>query len=156
MRRRILTAASIAALSLLLIVQATTAAEAAEITVRGRIGRTVEAGGWLLVSPKQKYLLLNAARWRNESWFREGTEVEALGEVQTDVLTTQMEGVPFQARTLRPVSDSGNTARTPGAALVATTRAVVSGDSLVQARPDTAMISIAVVTQAQTALAAQQ
>jgi uncharacterized protein YggE len=40
--------------------------------------------------------------------------------------------------------------------LVATTRAVVSGDSLVQARPDTAMISIAVVTQAQTALAAQQ
>jgi len=157
MRRRILTAASIAALSLLLIVQATAAATVAEeITVRGRIGRTVEAGGWLLVSPKQKYLLLNAARWRNESWFREGTEVEALGEVQTDVLTTQMEGVPFQARTLRPVSDSGNTARTPGAALVATTRAVVSGDSLVQARPDTAMISIAVVTQAQTALAAQQ
>ena len=36
------------------------------------------------------------------------------------------------------------------------TRVVVSGDSLVQARPDTAMISVAVVTQAQTALAAQQ
>jgi uncharacterized protein YggE len=36
------------------------------------------------------------------------------------------------------------------------TRVVVSGDSLVEARPDTAMISVAVVTQAQTALAAQQ
>lgn len=36
------------------------------------------------------------------------------------------------------------------------TRVVVSGDSLVQARPDTATISVAVVTQAQTALAAQQ
>ena len=36
------------------------------------------------------------------------------------------------------------------------TRVAVSGDALVQARPDTAMISVAVVTQAQTALAAQQ
>jgi uncharacterized protein YggE len=36
------------------------------------------------------------------------------------------------------------------------TRVVVNGDSLVQARPDTAMISVAVVTQAQNALAAQQ
>ncbi|HEY0099392.1 MAG TPA: SIMPL domain-containing protein [Pyrinomonadaceae bacterium] len=44
-----------------------------------------------------------------------------------------------------------------GAVLAAgATRVVVSGDSLVQARPDTAMISVAVVTQAQTALAAQQ
>ncbi|HKP71655.1 MAG TPA: SIMPL domain-containing protein, partial [Pyrinomonadaceae bacterium] len=42
------------------------------------------------------------------------------------------------------------------AAAVEPTRVVVSGDSLVQARPDTAMISFAVVTQAQTALAAQQ
>ncbi|HEV2799665.1 MAG TPA: SIMPL domain-containing protein [Pyrinomonadaceae bacterium] len=44
-----------------------------------------------------------------------------------------------------------NISTTPG-----TTRVVVSGDALVQARPDTAMISVAVVTQAQTALAAQQ
>jgi uncharacterized protein YggE len=36
------------------------------------------------------------------------------------------------------------------------TRVVVSGDALVQARPDTATISVAVVTQAQRALAAQQ
>lgn len=43
-----------------------------------------------------------------------------------------------------------------GASTPGTTRVVVSGDSLVQARPDTAMISVAVVTQGQTALAAQQ
>ena len=36
------------------------------------------------------------------------------------------------------------------------TRVVVSGDAVVQARPDTAVVTVAVVTQAQTALAAQQ
>ena len=48
------------------------------------------------------------------------------------------------------------TAGTGAPAMAGATRVVVSGDSLVQARPDTAMISVAVVTQAQTALAAQQ
>ena len=43
-----------------------------------------------------------------------------------------------------------------GALMSGATRVVVSGDALVQARPDTATISVAVVTQAQTALAAQQ
>ncbi len=52
---------------------------------------------------------------------------------------------------------TGQTAVTSApAAAGAATRVVVSGDSLVQARPDTATISVAVVTQAQTALAAQQ
>lgn len=46
--------------------------------------------------------------------------------------------------------------KTGGTQSFGTTRVVVSGDALVQARPDTAMISVAVVTQAQTALAAQQ
>lgn len=47
--------------------------------------------------------------------------------------------------------------RGTGEALTAgASRIVVSGDALVQARPDTAIISIAVTTQAQTALAAQQ
>ena len=128
-------------------------AAAQEITVRGQIGRTVEPGGWLINSSKQKYLLLNAERWRNESWFRAGAEVEATGEVRRDVVTTQMEGTPFQARTLRPAEGGGDSS---AALIPGTTRVVVSGDSLVQARPDTAMISVAVVTQAQTALAAQQ
>jgi len=151
MKRKFLgTAANVAILSLLFVV----GAAAQEITVRGQIGQTVEPGGWLINSAKQKYLLLNAERWRNESWFRAGAEVEATGEVRRDVVTTQMEGTPFQARTLRPVEGGGDSSAgllTPGA-----TRVTVSGDSLVQARPDTAMISLAVVTQAQTALAAQQ
>jgi uncharacterized protein YggE len=42
------------------------------------------------------------------------------------------------------------------ALLAGATRVVVNGDALVQARPDTATISVAVTTQAQTALAAQQ
>lgn len=52
---------------------------------------------------------------------------------------------------------SGQTTGTTTSAPVAfgATRVVVSGDALVQARPDTAMISVAVVTQAQTARAAQ-
>jgi uncharacterized protein YggE len=158
MRRRILSsAASVAILSLLFVVQVA----AQEITVRGQIGQTVEAGGWLINSSKGKYLLLNAERWRNESWFRAGAQVEATGEMRRDVVTTQMEGTPFEARTLRSV-DTGaanrDGAATTGALSLAatTTRVVLSGESLVQARPDTATISVAVVTQAQTALGAQQ
>ena len=163
-RSGLMSAASVVVLSLLFVVQA---AAQGEIAVRGRIGRTVEAGGWLIDSPKQKYLLLNADRWQGETWFGAGAEVEATGEVRRDVVTTQMEGTPFQARTLHSAATAagtaaggqqqqGGTATTPGASLMAATRVVVSGDSLVQARPDTAMISVAVVTQAQTALAAQQ
>jgi uncharacterized protein YggE len=48
-------------------------------------------------------------------------------------------------------ADAGVTQASSGA-----TRVVVSGDALVQARPDTARIALAVVTQAQSALAAQQ
>ncbi|MCA1566791.1 MAG: SIMPL domain-containing protein [Acidobacteria bacterium] len=155
-RSGLMSAASVAVLSLLFVAQA---AAQGEIAVRGRIGRTVEAGGRLIDSPKQKYLLLNADRWQGETWFGAGAEVEATGEVRRDVVTTQMEGTPFQARTLRAAGAAGaqgTTAAAAGASLPAATRVVVSGDSLVQARPDTAMISVAVVTQAQTALAAQQ
>jgi uncharacterized protein YggE len=58
-------------------------------------------------------------------------------------------GIAGGAQTAQRVETGASV--TPG-----TTRVVVSGDSLVQARPDTAMISVAVVTQGQTALAAQQ
>jgi uncharacterized protein len=129
-------------------------AAAAEVTVRGRLGRTVEAGGWLIVA-EQKYLLLNAGRWANESWFREGAEVEAAGETKPGAITIHMEGTPFEARTLKPVGRQGNEAGRPVAS-VGTTRVVVSGDALVQERPDTAVVTVSVVTQARTALAAQQ
>jgi uncharacterized protein YggE len=147
-----------AAVGVVLCLTLAAAASAAEITVRGRLSRTVEAGGWVVVTTKQKYLIINAGKWKDESWFREGAEVEATGEVRADVITTQMEGTPFEARTLRPTGaapDAGDGAaqqiKTSG-----TTRVVVAGDSTVRARPDTANITVAVVTQAQTALAAQQ
>ena len=151
--KNFLTAASLAA-ALVLTLAAETAA-AAEVTVRGRLGRTVEAGGWLIVA-KQKYLLLNADRWANESWFREGAEVEAAGETKSDAVTIHMEGTPFEARALKPASQQGNEATRAPVSSVGTTRVVVSGDALVQERPDTAVVTVAVVTQGRTALAAQQ
>src|SRR2546423_1625160 len=56
---------------------------AKEMTVSGRLQRTVEAGGWVIVSVDQKYLLLNAPRFQNEKWFTEGNEVEAVGEIKS-------------------------------------------------------------------------
>jgi uncharacterized protein YggE len=147
-----LTAAAFAA-ALVLTLAAQTAS-AAEVTVRGRLGRTVEAGGWLILS-KEKYLLLNAGKWTNESWFREGAEVEAAGETKPDAVTIYMEGTPFEARTLRHVSQQTNEATRPSPP-VGTARVVVSGDAIIQERPDTAVVTISVVTQARTALAAQQ
>lgn len=89
-------------------------ASAKEITVRGRLGRTVESGGWLIIADTDeqttKYLLLNPQRFKNESWFRVGAQVEAVGEIKTDVMTIYQEGVPFEARTMRSVGSSGNTA----------------------------------------------
>ena len=76
---------------------------AKEITVRGRLQRTVEAGSWVIVSGDQKYLLLNARRFQKEKWFVEAADVEAVGETKSDVMTTSMEGTPFEVRTMRPV-----------------------------------------------------
>jgi hypothetical protein len=126
---------------------------AKEITVRGKLQKTVESGGWLIAGAKQKYLILNARRFQNETWFKESTEVEAVGEVKTDVMTIYMEGTPFEVRTMHPV-EQGSTAQTVTAG--STTRVIVSGDSMVQAQPDTAILTLAVVTQARRALDAQQ
>jgi len=62
-------------------------AMAKEITVRGRLQRTVEAGGWLIVSGNQKFLVLNPQSFQNENWFKESADVEALGETKSDVMT---------------------------------------------------------------------
>lgn len=134
------------------------AAAAQGITVRGRLGRTVEAGGWLVTTAKQKYLIINAGKWAGEAWFREGAEVEAQGSVRSDVMTTQMEGTTFEARTLRPTgaAPSGGGGAAEQATTPGTTRVTVTGDATVNARPDTALVTVAVVTQGATALAAQQ
>ena len=132
----------------------TTQAFAKEVTVRGRLQRTAEAGGWVIVSGDQKYLLLNARQFQNEKWFVEAAEVEAVGETKSDVMTTFMEGTPFQVRTMRPFvqgGPGGNQSESKGL-----TRVLVTGDSIVQAQPDTAILTISVVSQAKRALEAQQ
>ena len=72
-----------------------------EITVEGRLARTVEAGGWLIVADYGKYLILNSRQFQSEPWFREGATVEATGEARQDAVTIYQEGMPFQARTMR-------------------------------------------------------
>ncbi|HEX4900599.1 MAG TPA: SIMPL domain-containing protein [Pyrinomonadaceae bacterium] len=131
-------------------------ASATEInkTVRGRLQRTVEAGGWLVVDNNQKFLLINAQRFQNEGWFREGVEVEAIGETR-DVMTVYMEGTPFEAQSLKPLNAQAGNQIVPGGDR-RITRVIVSGDSLVQAQPDTAILTVSVVTQAKNALDAQQ
>jgi uncharacterized protein YggE len=150
-------------LPLLCVLVCACAAQAAtkEITIKGRLTPTVEAGGWLVATAKEKYLLLNAARWRSESWFRADAEVEATGEPKPGTITVYQEGVPFQASTLRPTG--GDEGAGDGAAQDVTggtsanlTRVVVSGEATVQAQPDTSVVTVAVTTQARTALDAQQ
>ena len=155
----------------------------AEITVEGKLTRTTEAGGWLISAEAGKYLLLNSRSFQRETWFKEGAAIIATGSVKTDTMSTYMEGVPFQARTLRPRrggasnpdgdaatndSDTGNTntsansggGNTQGGRAVAglvrgTTRVIVNGDATVQAQPDTAVVTVAVVTQNASASEAQ-
>jgi uncharacterized protein YggE len=125
-----------------------------EITVRGRLQKTVEAGGWVIATGSQKYLILNAQRFQNEKWFRESMDVEAVGETK-DVMTSYMEGTPFEARTMRPL-DQARSEVTGETDTRSISRVVVTGDSTVQAQPDTAILTIAVVTQAKRAIDAQQ
>lgn len=130
-----------------------------ELTVVGRLTPTVEAGGWLVVAEYGKYLLINASEFRRQPWFREGLEVSATGRVREDVMSIHMEGVPFQARTLRPRggprrdATQNNTPQGAGGQTVAGplarafVRVVVTGESSVQVQPDTAVLTLAVITQ---------
>jgi uncharacterized protein YggE len=127
---------------------------AKEITVRGRLQKTVEAGGWVVVSGNQKYLILNAQRFQNEKWFAEASEVEAVGETKSDVMTTFMEGTPFEVRTMRPLAEGGSGVNQNESRGL--TKVLVTGDSIVQAQPDTAILTVSVVTQGRLALDAQQ
>ncbi len=130
---------------------------AKEMTIRGRLQPTVEPGGWVIVSDNQKYLILNQQRFRNESWFKEANEVEAVGDTKPDVMTTYMEGTPFEVRTMRPLAAGPAAEQAKGqSGSGELTRVIVSGDSIVQAQPDTAIVTIAIVTQAKRAIEAQQ
>ena len=135
MTRKLITLIGTIALLALL----TTPAFAKEMTIQGRLQRTVEPGGGVIASGNQKYLILNAQRFQNEKWFAEGNEVEAVGETKPDVMTTFMEGTPFEARTMRPLAPGGSGGNQNESGL---TKVLVTGDSIVQAQPDTAILTV--------------
>lgn len=136
---------------------------AKEITVRGRLQKTVEAGGWLIVSGETKYLLLNARNYQNNDWFKESTNVEAVGETK-EVMTIYMEGTPFEAKSVKPIKETNHSGQpsvqtqtdalrqNPGRG----TRVMITGNSVVRVQPDTAILTFSVVTQARRAIEAQQ
>jgi len=117
-------------------------------SISGRLAPTVEAGGWLIVGENEKYLLLNAGKYSREKWFGNGVEVAATGEIKPGAVTIYQEGVPFEARTLRPIENSANVNQF--------TTVTVTGDARVTAQPDTAIVSVSVVTQNRSAVEAQQ
>src|SRR5215203_1335837 len=138
---------------LAVILSAATVLQAKEINVRGKLQKTVESGGWLIVSGETKYLVLNAQKFQSNGWFKESTNVEAVGETK-EVMTTFMEGTPFEAKSMQPVDQAtSNPARDDGRRV---SRVMVTGNSLTQAQPDTAIVTVSVVTQARRALEAQQ
>jgi uncharacterized protein len=148
MKRLLFTACALA-----LMLGAATILQAKEITVRGKLQKTVESGGWLIVSGDTKYLILNPRGFQSNAWFKESTNVEAVGEVK-EVMTTFMEGTPFEVKTMQPVDQA---VATPGRdENRRVTRVMVAGDSIIQAQPDTAILMLAVVTQNRTAIQAQQ
>ena len=150
MKRKLITISG----SLVLVLLLTAQVFAKDLTVRGRLQRTVEAGGWLINSGNQKYLILNAQLFQNEKWFTEANEVEAVGETKSGVVTIYMEGTPFEVRTMRPLSESGSGENQNQSSGI--TKVLVTGDSIVQAQPDTAILTVSVVTQGRRALDAQQ
>ena len=138
--------------ALALVTLFTTQVLAKEMTVQGRLQKTVEPGGWVIAAGNQKYLILNSQRFLSETWFAEGNEIESSGETKPDVMTTYMEGTPFEARTMRPLAQGGAGA----SVLLGLTKVSVTGDSIVHAQPDTAILTVSVVTQGRNALEAQQ
>ena len=140
---------------LAVILAAATVLQAKEITVRGKLQKTVEAGGWLIVANDNKYLILNSKNFQNQSWFKESTNVEAVGETK-DVMTTFMEGTPFEAKSITPLKEEAQSVATAGRDDRRVTRVMVAGDSIVQAQPDTAIVTVSVVTQNRRAIDAQQ
>lgn len=156
MNRKIITTRSLKLIlgAVALVALLATQGFAKEMTVRGRLQRTVEAGGWVIASDTQKYLILNAQRFQNEEWFAEANEVEAVGETKSGVMTIYMEGTPFEVRTMRPLAEGGSGVNQNESRGL--TKVLVTGDSIVRTQPDTAILTVSVVTQGRLALDAQQ
>ena len=124
-------------------------ASAQQISVDGNLTPTVESGGWLIVDGDRKYLLLNSGQYSSLSWFNAGAGVQATGELKPGTITIYQEGTPFELSTLTPLSSSPQNSKRPGTI-------TVTGNARVSATPDTAILTISVVTQNASALEAQQ
>lgn len=75
-----------------------------QVTIRGQLSPTVEAGGWTITDRQSatKYLLLNIEQYRNRPWFVSGARLTATGSISTDAVTVHMEGTPFRVTSLAP------------------------------------------------------
>lgn len=76
-----------------------------EVGVTGKLGRTVEAGGWILKTKNRTYLLLGIKEFRKEKWFREGARVKVEGKEEPDTVTIFMQGMPFRVKKIVPVGE---------------------------------------------------
>ncbi len=74
---------------------------------RGTLAKTVEAGGWLLKTGGEEYLLLATSSYRQEPWFQEGAGVEVKGRKAAGVTTIYMQGVPFRVSAMRLLESAG-------------------------------------------------
>jgi hypothetical protein len=71
-----------------------------EITVTGKVVAGVEPGCKVLVADGKSYLLV--AKGGNSTALREGATVEVRGKVDTDMMTTCMEGTPLVVTSVKP------------------------------------------------------
>ena len=75
--------------------------ETKKITISGKLKRTVEKGGWLIVSGKKKFLIVNAGQFTRKTWFIVGAKIEATGSLRNHP-TFFMEGQPLKVDILTP------------------------------------------------------
>src|ERR1051326_6349647 len=90
------------------ILSTATILHAKEITVRGKLQKTAESGGWLIVASDSKYLLLNPGNIQKNGWVMVSSNVESVGEV-LEVMTTFTEGTPFEVKTMKPADQATST-----------------------------------------------
>ncbi len=81
--------------------------ETKKLTINGTLKRTIEKGGWLIVSDKKKFLILNAGEFADNSWFIVGAKVRANGSLRNHP-TFFMEGRPFKLDKLTPRRTQNN------------------------------------------------
>lgn len=80
------------------------------ITFEGRLQRSVEAGGWVVVDDlsREKYLLLDIPQNRRQAnWFRAGTLVTVTGVPDEDGASIYMEGQPIDVTDIRRAQRAG-------------------------------------------------